>query len=143
MITVRLPEPKTPLADTMKIPGTWLRAAEARNWQKRAAWLDALIVELLALEIASKDDGNVGPETRAEIFLTVTVVLEHVADIEIRSADSAIFYSLCTHREWRDAARAWIERNKIDLIAAMRERPGARLLHAIACNTQFLRRGMQ
>jgi hypothetical protein len=151
MLIVRLNEPDSPIAHGNPSPNDpWLKAVAARHWPQRADQLDELIVQVITRAIGKREPplgerywpGATATPMRfptfeeehapPRIFWQLTGALEFVGDIDIRSSDAAVFYSLTTHDEWRHAAWEFFRKNRIDPDAAFRHRGGVRLLRAIA-----------
>lgn len=124
---IELPE----ISDYLDIPlaPEWIRATENNEWRRRANALDDLLIEALAGAIASDD------EIRAktgEAILMLTAALEHAGDLDVASVEAAVFYQLTVHPQWRAAARQFFEKNRTNVADALRLRPGARLIYAVA-----------
>lgn len=126
---VSLPEPKNPLDIELGPHDPWRYAADAKNWTERARAIDELLVDALATAVA----GNRDVTACTGLALgKLTAACEEICDYEVRGPDSAAYYLLTTHAEWRAAAREFFLKNKLDPAEAIRARPGARLIHAIA-----------
>lgn len=129
MRTIPLPEPAMPVTVEMGCESPWRLAAERRNWRERADALDDLLIDQLAGTIAN--DGDVRAAAGLAL-LAMTAAAEQIGDTQIRSVDAALCYIMTVHGEWRAAARAFLEKNAVDLQAALRARPGFRLIHTVA-----------
>jgi len=125
---VELPEPTNYTDIDLHPDDPWRRAAERVNWRGRAFAFDELLIDSLAVAVASGTDVKVATGIALH---RLTCAIEEVCDCEIRGPDAAPFYLLTVHPEWRAAGRKFFQINKLDPAAVIRSRPGVRLVHAI------------
>jgi len=129
---INLPEPATLIAESLPPDSyrLWLLTCEgAKQWSRRAAQLDDLLVDIVALAVGYP---------RLDIDATIkaalaglTAAIESLGDTEIRSIDAAAVYLATRHDVWRDAASEFLERNQINLAYALHRYPGVRLVMRI------------